>query len=398
MKIAVTTIGSEGDVRPYVALAKGLAGAGHDAYLVAARRYARRAADAGVRFCESGQPWNEDEYRDVMRSVLAERSLLKQGRILMSAAQRELMAALPGVMEATRDADLIVHHATDVTGFAASLAHGKPRFTGTLITDFLPGTAAAAFMRFGARFMDGVFNPVLKAAGLSPQRAIALRLNESRLLNLVAVSPLVVKPRPSWEGRWLLTGYWFLDEPDFRADPDLAAFMAESPAPVIIAFGSMPAQSPAELTELIVDAVTRAGARAVLQAGMALLGAKPGLPRRIHVVRYVPYDWLLARCSAIVHHGGAGTCAAALRAGVPQAVVWHLGDQKTWGRVMFRCGVAAPPIFHRKLSVEWLESTIRRLRSDDEIRAASLALGAELAKERGIEKAVNAINASIAAM
>ena len=89
MRIAVTSIGSEGDVRPYVALTRALAAAGYDAYLVAAGRYRRRAASAGISFRESGQPWNEDEYRQVMRSVLAERSLLKQGRILMSAAQRD---------------------------------------------------------------------------------------------------------------------------------------------------------------------------------------------------------------------------------------------------------------------------------------------------------------------
>jgi hypothetical protein len=65
---------------------------------------------------------------------------------------------------------------------------------------------------------------------------------------------------------------------------------------------------------------------------------------------------------------------------------------------MYRCGVAAPPIFHRKLSVAWLASTIRRLQSDEGLRAASRALGTELAKERRIEKAVNAIQASIAAM
>jgi sterol 3beta-glucosyltransferase len=395
MKIAVTSIGSEGDVRPYVALAKGLASAGHDTYLVAARRYQHRALDAGVSFRASGQPWNEEEYQQVMRAVLVEWSLLKQGRILMTAARRELIAALPGVIEATRDADLIVHHAADVTGFAASLAHRKPRFTGTLITDFLPGTVASAFMRFGARFMDGIFNPVLTEAGLSPRRAVALELNESPLLNLVAVSPLIVEPRPSWRGRWLLTGYWFLDEPDFVPDPALAAFLADSPPPVIIAFGSMPAVRPAELTDLIVQSVTLAGARGVVQEGMARLGQQTNLSRHIHVTRYVPYSWLLARAGGIVHHGGAGTCAAALRPGVPQAIVWHLGDQKTWGRFMHRCGVAAPPIFHRRISVDWLVSSIRQLQSDEGMRARSLALSAEIATECGIKTAVAAIAASI---
>jgi hypothetical protein len=130
----------------------------------------------------------------------------------MAAAHRELMIALPGVVEATRDADLIVHHASDVTGFAASLVHVKPRITGTLITDFLPGTLAATFMRLGAWFIDGIFNPVLAKAGLSRRRAIALELDESPLLNLVAVSPLIVPPKFNSAGELIVR--------DTRLTPD----------------------------------------------------------------------------------------------------------------------------------------------------------------------------------
>ncbi|MET0594041.1 MAG: hypothetical protein ABW133_15180 [Polyangiaceae bacterium] len=94
----------------------------------------------------------------------------------------------------------------------------------------------------------------------------------------------------------------------------------------------------------------------------------------------------------------AGTCAAALRAGIPQAIVWHLGDRKTSGRLMLQRGVAPPPVFHRKISVDWLASTLMRLQSDDGMRASSTALAGELAKERGVDAAVNAIRASIAGM
>ncbi|HMI89235.1 MAG TPA: glycosyltransferase [Polyangiaceae bacterium] len=396
MKIAVTSLGSEGDVRPYIALARGLGTAGHDAYLVAARRYQERALGAQVSFRDSGQPWNEDEYRQAMRAVLAERSFLKQGKLLMAAAQRELMIALPGVVEATRDADLIVHHAADVTGFAASLVHVKPRITGTLITDFLPGTLAATFMRLGARFMDGIFNPVLAKAGLSPRRAIALELNESPLLNLVAVSPLIVPPRASWKDRWLMTGYWFLDEPALEPDVNLSAFLREGPPPILVTFGSMPALQSAELTDCIVESATKAGTRAILQAGMSSVGEGRALPDSVHLVRYVPYSWLLERVAGIVHHGGAGTCAAALRVGTPQAIVWHLGDQKTSGALMHRCGVAPPPIFHRKLSTEWLTKTMQRLTADGGLRTRSRQLGVELAKEDGVTCAVRAIEQAAA--
>jgi sterol 3beta-glucosyltransferase len=286
-----------------------------------------------------------------------------------------------------------VHHAADVTGFAAALVHGKARVTGTLMTDFLPGTVGAAFMRFGARFMDGIFNPILASAGLARRRAIALELNESPLLNLVAVTPLVVAPHRSWRGRWLVTGYWFLDETEFAPDPALATFVGEGTPPVVVTFGSMPALDARKLSDSIVAGITSAGARAVLQSGIASLGEECSLPDSIHWVRYVPYDWLLPRSAGIVHHGGAGTCAAALRAGVPQAIVWHLGDQKTWGTLMRRCGVAVPAIFHRTFSSEWLASTVRRLRTDEALRDGARHLGDALSRENGVARAVEAIGA-----
>jgi sterol 3beta-glucosyltransferase len=306
------------------------------------------------------------------------------------------MIALPGVVEATRDADLIVHHAADVTGFAASIVHATPRITGTLITDFLPGTLMATFMRFGARFMDNIFNPVLAKAGLAPRRAIALELNESPLLNLVAVSPSIVPPRPSWKDRWLMTGYWFLDEPNFEPDADLAAFLREGPPPILVTFGSMPARDEDGLTDCIVESAEKAGTRAILQAGMSSLSEHRALPNSVRIVRYVPYPWLLERVAGIVHHGGAGTSAAALRAGTPQAIVWHLGDQKTWGALMHRGGVAPPPIFHRQLSTAWLAKTMQRLKADEGLRARSRQFSAELAKEDGVTRAVGAIEQAAA--
>ena len=391
MKIAVTSVGSEGDVRPYIALAAGLRKAGHDAFLVAARRYQGRAEGAKVPFRDSGQPWNEDDYRTVMRSVLAERSFLKQGSLLMAAAQRELLAAVPGVIEATRDVDLVVHHAADVTGFAASLVHKKPRVTGTLMTDFLPGTLAASFMRFGARFMDRIFNPILAKAGLGPRRGIALELNESPLLNLVAVSRHIAPERASWKGRWVVTGYWFLDEAEVPPDAELDEFVRER-KPVVITFGSMPALSARQLTDTIVDAVSRCGVPAIVQSGIATLGDDHPLPKDVRWVRYVPHGWLLRRAAGIVHHGGAGTCAAALRAGIPQAIVWHLGDQKTWGKAMLRLGVGVPPIFHRHWSREWLTNALQRLQSDEKLRERSHALRDQIAPEDGVARAVEAID------
>jgi sterol 3beta-glucosyltransferase len=188
-------------------------------------------------------------------------------------------------------------------------------------------------------------------------------------------------------------GLLVLDETDFEPDAALAEFVERGAPPVVVTFGSMPALNARELTETIVQGITRAGARAILQSGIALLGEKLRLPETVHLLRYAPYDWLLQRAAGIVHHGGAGTCAAALRCGVPQAIVWHLGDQKTRGKLMNRRGVAPPAIFHRRFSSAWLADTVRHL-SDGGLRSSARRLSDEIAREDGAGRAVEAVERS----
>ena len=140
---------------------------------------------------------------------------------------------------------------------------------------------------------------------------------------------------------------------------------------------------------MVLEAAKTARMRLVLLSGWA--GLKPGmLSQDVIALSGVPHSWLYPRCKAVVHHGGAGTCAAALRSGVPQAIVWHLGDQKTWGKLMKLRGVAPPAIFHRQFSSAWLADTVSRL-SDGALRSAARRLSDEISREDGVGQAVEAI-------
>jgi len=108
---------------------------------------------------------------------------------------------------------------------------------------------------------------------------------------------------------------------------------------VLIGFGSMTAESPQQATRLVIQAVQEAGVRAVVASGWAGLG-EAKLPDSIHLVGDVPHSWLFPRTSAVVHHGGAGTTAAGLRAGVPSIIVPFHGDQPFWGRLVHERGLA----------------------------------------------------------
>lgn len=384
----VSSFGSEGDVRPFLALGAALRRAGYAPFLVAESRFRARAEALGLGFRPSGQRWDEAQNRAAMTEVLRHRSPLAQARSLIAHAERELVTVAPTVVAATADADAIVYHGGDVTALAAALAHGKPRVTGCLATNFLPGGLGPWLARrLAGRFTDGNFNRVLAAAGVAPRRGVILETSESPLLNLVAVSLHVVPPPAAWRGRYWATGYWFLDEATFEPDPALRDFIERGEAPLVVTFGSMTGLEArvGALAAAILEGLRRSGRRAVLQAPPALLGGA-AVPGWLHVTQYVPHDWLFPRAAAVLHHGGAGTSAAAARAGVPQIVAWVFGDQPEWGRLMHRRGVAPPPVALRDLDAAGLARRIAAI--DEPLRARARALGERIAAEDGVGRAV----------
>ncbi len=129
-----------------------------------------------------------------------------------------------------------------------------------------------------------------------------------------------------------MTGSWFLDEGSAWDPPiELVDFLAAGSAPICIGFGSMTDGDPAETTRLVVEAVRRSEQRAVLLAGWADVG-RIELPSSVLRLSSAPHDWLFPRMAAVIHHGGAGTTAAGLAAGLPTVVVPHMADQPYWGQ------------------------------------------------------------------
>jgi sterol 3beta-glucosyltransferase len=174
---------------------------------------------------------------------------------------------------------------------------------------------------------------------------------------LTTVSKHVVEQPADWPEHCPITGYLFDDDSDWTPPQDLRDFLDAGEAPVYIGFGSMPDSKPERTTRLIIDAVQRTGKRAVILTGWAGLGADD-VPPNVHVLNYAPHSWLFPRMAALVHHGGSGTTASGLRAGVPGVIVPHNGDQPYWGRRIKELGVGAAPIPRKKLSADNLAAAI----------------------------------------
>jgi sterol 3beta-glucosyltransferase len=162
--------------------------------------------------------------------------------------------------------------------------------------------------------------------------------------------------------------------------------------PVYIGFGSMGSRKPEETADLVLQAVARTGQRAILQAGWGGL-SKADVPNNILMINSVPHSWLFPRMAAVVHHGGAGTTAAGLRAGVPSIVIPFFGDQPFWGQRIADLGVGTAPIPRKQLTVERLAQAIDRAVTDPVMQQRAAELGAKIQAEDGIGNVVSIVRA-----
>jgi sterol 3beta-glucosyltransferase len=216
-------------------------------------------------------------------------------------------------------------------------------------------------------------------------RTLRARQDGGRYPTFHGFSTAVV-PRPGdWRPQLEVVGYWWPRRPAGWAPPDdLVDFLAAGPPPVFVGFGSMAPGQGERLAGPVLDAVRRAGLRAVLQAGWAGMTVPSG--GDVLGVGPVPHDWLFPRTAAVVHHCGAGTTAAGLRAGVPAVPVPVLADQPFWARRLHELGAATRPLTLSRLTTDGLAAALREVATNPHHAARAQALSARLRAEDGAER------------
>jgi sterol 3beta-glucosyltransferase len=243
-----------------------------------------------------------------------------------------------------------------------------------------------------------------RVLGLPPLSALYwwnVDARDSDIPMIYAYSPEVL-PRPrDWGAAKHVTGYWFLDQaPTFTPSGDLEAFLEAGPTPVYVGVGSIIDHHPDVTTRIVIDAAHRAGRRVVLQSGWSGLG-RAELPRSVFVVDDVPHHWLFPKMAAVVHHGGAGTTATGLRAGLPTVIVPFFGDQYFWAWRVHELGVGPSDLPRglprKRLSAERLAAAVDEAVTDDRIRHRAQALSERLRAEDGAARAVTILEEIAAA-
>jgi UDP:flavonoid glycosyltransferase YjiC (YdhE family) len=205
---------------------------------------------------------------------------------------------------------------------------------------------------------------------------------------LYGFSAHVVPRQPEWPEQVAMPGYFILKEAERYAPAlELERFLSDGPAPIYIGFGSMVSAKARDLAEIVMEAVRLSGCRAVISSGWAGLADGFGSSGDIIFVGGVPHDWLFPRVTLAVHHCGAGTTAAAVRAGIPTVPIPFVGDQFFWGWQLERLGVATARLERRELTADKLAEAIQLASKPGIIERAS-TLGRRVCAEDGVTAAV----------
>lgn len=414
MRITINSFGSRGDIQPFIALGKGLKQAGHSVRLLTHQIFEGFVRQNDLDFYPI---WIDPRQVLVQQSVTEfEDNPLLFMRWLRSKYQEGLDDLFRVTDEAAQGADLLINSTLSFAGYHVAEKRGIPALAAYLQpvspTRVFHGSSSPPppnwlptkriYNYVSSKLTNQLFfyllNPLVNKCRAEVLDLPPLKQSFYWRLDTDGITPFIygyspsVLPKPSdWGNNIRVTGYWFLDQDQPYQPPDaLTDFLSSGSAPVYAGFGSMVDHDRREMTDLVVEAVNAVGCRAILLGGWSELGGLE-LPDNILQIDYAPHGWLFPEMAAVVHHGGAGTTAAGLRAGVPTVVVPFFADQFFWGWQVSRIGAGPQSIPRKELSAERLAGAIQAALGDEKIKLRAQVLGERIRAENGVAQAVQDI-------
>ncbi|MCV7347671.1 glycosyltransferase [Mycolicibacterium rhodesiae] len=361
MKFVLSSWGSRGDVEPCAAVGRELVRRGHDVTLAVPPDLVGFGTSAVPNTVGFGPTLQMDSYRDFWTGVFSQPWKVRELTRLMRdvwAPYRHNYAQMSAVLnELAEDADLIVVNNTGFDVQAANVAeyrniplatlHWHPLRPNGQIMPFLPPPVCRAIMHANDWLSRGGYARdaemaqradlgLPRASGSWPQRIVKYRALEIQAYD-AAWFPGLSAEWAKWGDRRPIVGALAMEIPT-PADDEILSWIAAGPPPIFFGFGSTPVTSPSDTVAMISDVCAQLGERAVIGAGFSDF---TGLPQCEHakVVGTVNFGAIFPACRAVVHHGGAGTTAFGLRAGMPTLILATDADQALWGRQVEKLGV-----------------------------------------------------------
>jgi UDP:flavonoid glycosyltransferase YjiC (YdhE family) len=416
MKITILTLGSRGDVQPFIALGASLNNAGHSVRIATSKNFKQFTNDHGLEFgaiaLDIRQILDSYEGREIMQSggnIIRTMSRIKS---IMETSKPILERTIEDIWLSCQGSDrIVIGGLLFPFGEYISQLYPVPVF----LSSHTPRTLTANFQHpwfpnyphsfpFGKRLyhrmsfqladylvmrmITPTFNHFLK---LRFGNHLKVKTQNNKHPILYCYSPCVIPNPPEWSSNVQVIGYWyFRNDSQWQPSTELDEFLKSDPKPIYIGFGSMSSSDTDRMSEIVMQALKISGQRGILLRGWGGL-QKRNLSNKVIFVDEVPHDWLFPRVSLVVHHGGAGTTGAALRAGVPSIIVPHFADQPFWSQRIYELGCSSRPIPLKHLTSPKLANAIKTTLNDPMIKQRTLCISKKIQAENGIDRAIKVI-------
>ncbi len=418
MRIVIITLGTRGDVQPYIALGQGLKQRGHIVTICTSSSFEKLINNSGLNYGYINNGLidfiHSEQGRDLIENTTGFLKMLKVGVRSAKKLAPLQQSILRDSWESTRHAnpDLILFHpkALGAIHFAQKL--GISAILTLLQPVYVPTTVFPS-AAFKPRNVNGWYNKltyqlILGLSALGTRKLInrwrqsnqlpkahksknQLQDTSGRAIPVLHGFSRHVIPDPEdWPNTAHITGYWFVKQKQWQATDELEEFINAGTAPIYVGFGSMAGKTPGRLAKVIIEALRLANVRAIMATGWGGLELEK-LPCSILKITHAPHEWLFPKMAAVIHHGGAGTTAAGLRAGCPTIICPFIADQPFWGWQVHKLGVGSEPIPQQRLTPENLAQAIRLVIGSSDIKNNAQLLAEKIRNEDGITSAIDLI-------
>ncbi|XP_052170428.1 sterol 3-beta-glucosyltransferase UGT80A2 isoform X2 [Diospyros lotus] len=416
LQIVILIVGTRGDVQPFVAIGKRLQDYGHRVRLATHANFKEFVLTAGLEFYPlGGDPKILAEY------MVKNKGFLPSGPSEIPIQRNQIKDILYSLLPACKDPDID----SGIAFKADAIISNPPVYGHTHVAEALkvplhvfftmPWTPTSEFphplsrvkqpagYRLSYQIVDsliwlGIRDMIndlrKKKLKLRPVTYLSCsqgsQSSESDVPYGYIWSPHLVPKPKDWGPKVDVVGFCFLDlASNYQPPQELADWLKAGSMPIYIGFGSLPVQEPAKMTQIIVEALEITGQRGIINKGWGGLGTLAEPKDFVYLLDNIPHDWLFLQCAAVVHHGGAGTTAAGLKAACPTTIVPFFGDQPFWGERVHARGVGPSPIPVDEFSLPKLVDAIRFM-LDPEVKERAKELAKAMENEDGVSGAVKA--------
>ncbi|XP_022967212.1 sterol 3-beta-glucosyltransferase UGT80A2 isoform X2 [Cucurbita maxima] len=413
LQIVMLIVGTRGDVQPFVAIGKRLQDYGHRVRLATHSNFKEFVLTAGLEFFALG-----GDPKILAGYMVKNKGFLPSGPSEIPVQRNQMKEIIYSLLPACKEPD----PETGIAFNAEAIIANPPAYGHTHVAEALkipihifftmPWTPTSEFphplsrvkQQAGYRLSYQIVDSLIwlgirdmindlrkKRLKLRPVTYLSgSHASESSVPHGYIWSPHLVPKPKDWGPKVDVVGFCFLDLASSYEPPEsLVNWLKAGDKPIYIGFGSLPVQEPAKMTQIIVKALELTRQRGIINKGWGGLGNLEEPKDFVYLLDNCPHDWLFLQCKAVVHHGGAGTTAAGLKAACPTTIVPFFGDQPFWGEQVHARGVGPAPIPVEEFSLNKLVNAINFM-LDPMVKKSAVELAKAMENEDGVEGAVKA--------